>query len=166
MSDIHGKVEKAKQESRDERPQAAPVAPSDLTASPVSSSQANLSWADNSDSEQGFKIERKLGVEGTYTPLVILGPNATSYSDVGLAPETNATYRIKAFNASGGSPYSNEANGTTLATVKSNDNTWSNPAAWFRYVVLPLSLVVFIVAFFFGYIYLKTMRAREYFRMK
>jgi hypothetical protein len=160
--DIHDKVEKAKQESRGELPPAPPVAPSDLTASPVSNSQVNLSWADNSDSEQGFKIERKLGAEGTYAPLVILGPNATSYSDVGLAPETNATYRIKAFNASGGSQYSNEANGTTLATtVKSNDNTWSSPATWLWYVILPVSAMVIVLCTFLAYLSFRYLRMRE-----
>ena len=35
-----------------------PVAPSNLTATAASRSQINLSWKDNSNNEQGFKIER------------------------------------------------------------------------------------------------------------
>lgn len=163
-SEINGKVERAKQESRGELPPAAPIAPSDLTASPVSASQINLSWGDNSDTEEGFKIERKLGAEGTYAPLVILGPNATSYADGGLAPETNASYRVKAFNGPGQSSYSNEANGITSvsAAPKCNDNTWYNPATWFWYVILPTLILVVVLVWFPGYLLFRAVRRREY----
>jgi hypothetical protein len=162
-SEVREKIEKATQESRGQLPAVAPVAPSDLTLSPVSASQINLSWADNSDTEEGFKIERKLGVEGNYAQLVILGPNANSYADVGLAPETNASYRIKAFNTSGESPYTNEASVTTLAmAVKSNDITWSNPAIWFRYVIFPVLIMVLFLCVFLAYMVFWYLRIRRY----
>jgi hypothetical protein len=36
----------------------APAAPSDLAAAPISTSQLRLTWTDNSDNENGFRIER------------------------------------------------------------------------------------------------------------
>jgi titin len=91
---------------------AAPSKPINLIASAISSSEINLSWSDNSDNEDGFKIERKeLG--GTYTEIKTLTANVTSYSDTGLNPNTTYYYRIRAYNSFGHSDYSNEANATT-----------------------------------------------------
>ena len=91
---------------------AAPSKPINLIASAISSSEINLSWSDNSDNEDGFKIERKeLG--GTYTEIKTLAANVTSYSDTGLNPDTTYYYRIRAYNSFGHSDYSNEANATT-----------------------------------------------------
>ncbi|MEW5767596.1 MAG: DUF5050 domain-containing protein, partial [bacterium] len=49
-----------------------PNAPTNLTATAISSSQINLAWTDNSDTEVGFKIERKTGVGGTYDTIAIV----------------------------------------------------------------------------------------------
>ncbi len=158
-SEISQKVEKAKEESRSEIPPSPPVAPTGLTVSPISNSQINLSWADKSNTEEGFKVERKLGSEGTYTLLATLGPNATTYADSGLAAETSASYRIKSFNSSGES-VSNESNGATLRT-SSNENNWSNPATWFSYVILPILFMVFFPLFFYGLMYRYYLIVRE-----
>ena len=91
---------------------SAPNKPTNLTASAISSSEINLTWTDNSDNEDGFKLERKeLG--GTYTEIKTLAVNVTSYSDTGLNPDTTYYYRIRAYNSFGHSDYSNEANTTT-----------------------------------------------------
>ena len=44
---------------------AAPVAPSLLNSTPVNNTQIDLSWTDNSNNEDGFKIERKTTASGT-----------------------------------------------------------------------------------------------------
>jgi C1A family cysteine protease len=88
-----------------------PAAPSNLTATAVSSSQIDLSWTDNSDNETGFIIERCAGTTCGY---VSLGLNATSYSDIGLTANTIYTYKVKASNSGGDSAYSNSATATTL----------------------------------------------------
>src|ERR1051325_1388871 len=44
----------------------APPAPSNLTCTNGSGNDITLSWTDNSSSETSFKIERKLGISGTY----------------------------------------------------------------------------------------------------
>ena len=90
-----------------------PPPPSNLFAVPVSSSEINLTWTDQSTNETGFRIERKTGAGGTYTLIVTTAANATTYSDTGLADETTYFYRVQAVNSAGNSTYSNEASATT-----------------------------------------------------
>jgi len=92
-----------------------PFVPSSFGASTVSATQINLSWTDNSSNEDGFSVERKTGSSGTYAEIATTTPNTTSYSDAGLTPNTTYVYQIRAFNANGYSPYSNEASAATLA---------------------------------------------------
>jgi hypothetical protein len=94
---------------------ALPNAPTNLTATAVSKSQINLSWTDNATNEDGFKIERCKGSTCTnYTQIATVGANVTSYSNTGLARRTTYCYRVRAYNASGNSGYSNVASATTL----------------------------------------------------
>ena len=88
-------------------------APSNLSASAISKSRIDLSWQDNSSNETGFRIERKKASDASYTVIAEAGPNVTSYSDTGLSAGTKYFYRIKAYNSSGESSYSNEASATT-----------------------------------------------------
>ncbi|MDQ7064155.1 MAG: S8 family serine peptidase [candidate division KSB1 bacterium] len=90
-----------------------PAAPSNLTATAVSTSQIDLSWTDNSNNEDGFKIERKDPGSTTFVEIAQVGANVTNYSDTGLNPNSTYTYRVRAFNADGNSGYSNEASATT-----------------------------------------------------
>jgi hypothetical protein len=83
----------------------APAAASSLTAEAISTSEIILRWADNSNNEDGFRIERRVGIEGVTTFTV--GPQITNYQDRGLNPGTRASYRIFAFNAGGNSLPSN-----------------------------------------------------------
>lgn len=90
----------------------APAAPSNLTATTVSQSQINLSWQDNSNNEQGFKIERKTQ-GGSYSQITSVSANTQNYNDTGLNSGTNYCYRVRAYNANGESAPSNEACATT-----------------------------------------------------
>ncbi|MGH7597289.1 MAG: fibronectin type III domain-containing protein, partial [bacterium] len=91
-----------------------PVAPSGLTATAVSNTQINLTWTDHASNEDGFKIERKLTSAAVFAEIATVGANATSYSSTGLTGSASYTYRVRAFNATGNSSYSNEASATTL----------------------------------------------------
>ncbi len=94
---------------------AVPVAPSNLVATAVSSSQINLTWTD-ADNEQGFKIERCTGVGCTeFIQIATVGANVTSYSNTGLTASTSYSYRVRAYNAAGDSDYSNTATAVTQA---------------------------------------------------
>ncbi len=91
-----------------------PANPRELTATPVSNKQIDLSWLDSSVDEDSFKIERRQGTAGKYKIVGAVGANSMNFSDAGLAPNTLYFYRIRAMSAGGFSAYSNEANATTL----------------------------------------------------
>ena len=98
-------------------PPIALAAPSNLSATAISSSQINLTWTDNSNNETGFEIERCTG-EGcnTFAHIATVGANVTSYSNTGLASSTTYNYRVRAYNSAGDSDYSAPpANATTPA---------------------------------------------------
>ena len=88
-----------------------PAAPTNLTATAVSSSQINLAWTDKSSNESGFKVERLEGSAWTQ----IATPTDPRYSSTGLAASTPYSYRVRAYNAGGDSAYSNTASATTQA---------------------------------------------------
>jgi uncharacterized repeat protein (TIGR01451 family) len=91
-------------------------APSNLTATAVSSSQINLKWQDNSGSETHFQVQRKTGFWGTWSIIATLGANTGSFAKTGLAAKTTYYYRIRACNTAGCSAWSNGASATTLAS--------------------------------------------------
>jgi hypothetical protein len=85
--------------------------------------QLTLNWIDSATSELGLSIERSVGTTGTFAELVTTGPNATAYTDSSVADGMSYCYRVRAFNASGYSDYSNVACGAPpqtfgLAVVK------------------------------------------------
>jgi hypothetical protein len=71
--------------------------------------ELRATWMDNSNNEEGFKIERRTGTTQTYTQIAIVGANVTSYNDSGLVDGETYCYRVRAFNTAGTSPYSDEA---------------------------------------------------------
>ncbi|QSX37654.1 PKD domain-containing protein [Shewanella sedimentimangrovi] len=91
---------------------AVPASPTALSATSVSASQIDLSWSDNAGDEQGYSIERSLdGVN--WASIFTTGVDGSGHSDTGLAANTQYWYRVRAFNQSGNSGYSNEATATT-----------------------------------------------------
>ncbi len=93
-----------------------PGAPTSLSAIAASSSQVNLTWADNSDDEDGFKIERCQGSGcSNFAEIARVGANAVSFSNAGLAAGASYSYRVRAFNNGGESDCSNSASATTQA---------------------------------------------------
>ena len=91
-----------------------PAKPQNLTVTTISYRQLNLAWKDSSTNEAGFKIERKTGLNGTYTDIAVVNANVKTFADSTLAGKTAYFYRLRAFNTGGHSEYSNEATATTL----------------------------------------------------
>ena len=98
-----------------------PQAPTALVANAVSSSQIDLTWTDNSANETGFKIDRSSdGV--SFSSLVWLDANTTSYSNTGRSPSTTYYYRVSSYNAQGSSAFSNVASATTPSALAAPSN--------------------------------------------
>jgi titin len=98
----------------------APAAPSGLVATATSSTSIMLTWADNSNNEDQFEIERCQGpgcspVNMWATPAA----NATTAINSALQPATSYSYRIRARNGAGASAYTAAATATTQATQPS-----------------------------------------------
>ena len=89
-------------------------APSNLTVTGTTSSSVSLSWDDNSDDEDGFKLERSGDGGVTWFEILSSSADVTSYTDNGgLFSATSYDYRVKAFNSERESAYSNTVTGTT-----------------------------------------------------
>lgn len=94
----------------------SPAAPGALSLSVASSSTINLSWADYSSIEDGYKIERKQGSGGSYAEVGTVGPNVTTFQSNGLSPSTTYYYRVRGYQGTCNSGYSAEKNATTQAS--------------------------------------------------
>ena len=91
------------------------LAPANLSAQTVTS-QVVLNWADNSQSEDGYTIERKEGQTGQFAKITDVNSNATTYTDAVVAAGLQYFYRVRGFNANINSSYSNEANVTIVGS--------------------------------------------------
>ncbi|MDH5612545.1 MAG: multicopper oxidase domain-containing protein [Gammaproteobacteria bacterium] len=99
-----------------------PAAPTALAALAVSSSQIDLSWADNANDEASYQLERSLdGIN--FSSVAILAANSTSYSDVNLNASTTYHYQVNASNTAGTSANSNIASATTEASTGGGTGT-------------------------------------------
>jgi subtilisin family serine protease len=81
-----------------------PCAPSKLMARATAPGVVQLTWVDNSDNEEGFRIERALkSAPGTnvFALIAELPPNATSFTDTTARPRSAYLYRVCSFNVAG-----------------------------------------------------------------
>lgn len=77
-----------------------PSAPSDLYITTYPSAKFTLNWKDNSENEQGFRIDRSTN-GGAYETIFETQNNVTSYTDINVTLENTYSYRVKAFNLQG-----------------------------------------------------------------
>lgn len=86
---------------------SVPSAPTGLV-SDLDGMNIILDWDDNSDNEEFYIVERRIG-SGVYTEIADnLPPDTVAYVDIDLPPYFTYTYRVRARNSFGYSLYSNE----------------------------------------------------------
>ena len=90
---------------------STPAAPTSLTAAVVNKTRIQLTWVDTSNNETGFRVERSIN-GGSYAEIGTTGANVTSITNTGLTRGVTYYYRVRAYNASGNSTYSNVASAT------------------------------------------------------
>jgi fibronectin type 3 domain-containing protein len=122
-----------------------PTAPSNLTATAVSTSQNNLSWT-ASTSDVGianYIVQRCQGATCTnFTQIAT--PTGTTYNDTGLGSNTSYSYRVEAKDTAGNlSGYSNVATATTqtaeASTITYVQGNYSTPQAAETTVTVPFT---------------------------
>ncbi|MEO8617674.1 MAG: hypothetical protein ABI600_21275, partial [Luteolibacter sp.] len=81
------------------------------------SNRVELSWTDNSSNETGFKIERAINGAGWNQIATVSSDAGTGasafYTDFSTQPRTQYSYRVRAYNTSIDSEYSNTASNVT-----------------------------------------------------
>ena len=91
--------------------------PSGVTVTALSASSVRVTWADNSTTETGFEIRRKVSANGTVLETVSKAANVTTHDFTGLTASTLYFFDVRAVTASGNSAWSAEGSGTTQAAV-------------------------------------------------
>lgn len=92
------------------------AAPSGGATTTISATEIQISWNDNSTSEDGYRIERRPS-GGSYAELTTVAPNTVFYDDSGLTAGAAYDYRITAFNTTGDSA-SIETSGSTYTEIE------------------------------------------------
>ena len=120
-----------------------PAAPINLLATSTSPSQINLTWEDGAG-ESGYQIERCTGAGcSAFAQIAVVGSSVTTFANTSLTSATTYRYRVRSYNASGSSLYSNigeavtatappPAPGSLVATVASPTEIlvrWSDTSA-------------------------------------
>lgn len=99
-----------------------PATPTAFGATTVSATRIDLSWADASDNELSFRVERCVG-DGcsTFTEIASLAAGTTGYTDEPLTPNESYSYRVRAANAAGASAYTATQTATTSIPADPSD---------------------------------------------
>jgi photosystem II stability/assembly factor-like uncharacterized protein len=92
--------------------QSIPNPPTDFKGVINGTTKIDFTWADASNNEDGFKIERKSGT-GAYSLIATIGQNVVSFSDTSLGLGATYSYRIYSYNSIGNSNYSSEVSIST-----------------------------------------------------
>lgn len=105
-----------------------PATPEDLQAVAANSFQIVLSWTSASAPPSGYQIERSSDGANFSEIAAHLPGESTSFTDSTVKPETQYTYRIRAANPAGQSPYSAPASAITQPLLDADkdkmDDNW------------------------------------------
>jgi peptidyl-Asp metalloendopeptidase len=93
-----------------------PAAPSGLQGDASASDRVSLSWLDNSSDETGFTVQRAVN-GGSYADRASLAANNSSFLDSSLTGGMTYSYRVRAWNGSGNSEFTNAVTLVTPAEL-------------------------------------------------
>lgn len=88
--------------------QAVPNAPDNLRASGIFEDKINIEWQDNSNNESNFRVEMSTGNNQNFSQVANIFLDNQSYLASGLTIGQTYYFRVRAYNSSGYSSYSNE----------------------------------------------------------
>jgi hypothetical protein len=91
----------------------APLIPAAVSIQSITSSTIQIAWQDTAD-ETLYKIEGKVA-GGNWSPVGTASQNVTTFTASNLSFSTTYFFRVRAYNSSGDSPYSDEVSATTNA---------------------------------------------------
>lgn len=97
-------------------PSGPPGAPANLRAEPLSATQIGLKWVDRSTDETQFMIQER-SPRNDWRTLKVVQADVEETIVSNLVRDTPHTFRVRALNANGNSPASNEASATTLGVT-------------------------------------------------
>jgi hypothetical protein len=101
------------------QPTVVPLAgPTSATATASSATAVDVRWTDNSADEAGFLVQRSADGGSTWTDVASVAANVTTVHDTGVTENTAYTYRVRAFDATRVSGWSNLASVTTPVAPK------------------------------------------------
>ncbi|HYN86759.1 MAG TPA: Ig-like domain-containing protein [Pyrinomonadaceae bacterium] len=108
-----------------------PAAPTGLlvTQNNQGLGQVTLTWADASDNEVGFKIEQRTGATAAWSQVRQVGANTTTASGFTTSVAEPTYFRVRAYNAGGDSPYSNEATAPVVTLSPFSPSVMGEPGS-------------------------------------
>jgi hypothetical protein len=117
--------------------------------------QLTATWVDTSADATGFSIERSTGMTGTFSEIATTDARITTYTDSTVSDLTIYCYRVRAFNTTGYSDYSNVACATTARTSGSlvtvmNQTTFSSGQTLVASVAMKTPPLAVTVNFYVG----------------
>jgi len=117
----HGAMMMAARDASD--PPPLPATPTGLALTAESSTVLSAAWTDNASNEDGYEVE--LHSNASFTALVeseTLAAGATAKTFTGLVSNTTYWCRVRAFNASGFTPYDTDDEATLSSSVDGPTN--------------------------------------------
>ena len=102
--------------------------PTDLTLTQTENQKVALTWVDNSQSEDGYIIERQDGIVTpvpNFVTIDTVGVNISTFLDSNFTAETGYIYRVRGFNSKVQSTFTNEVS-ITLTGVNSENEIPDN----------------------------------------
>lgn len=95
--------------------------PTAVVATVITSSRIDLSWADNSDNEYMFRIERSANGGDTWQEIGSVYGDVTGFSATDLVPGTTYQFRVRAQHANGAYSDYSQASATTVPFDRPSD---------------------------------------------